>query len=121
MRWASETSRKSAPSPSKLQGRPSLDDGEARLVVAVEELIRDPATGVLVGELQGLGAEPLDIDDRHGCVGQDAANGGVGSQVFELGHALRSSWWEQTGPRRQTAPMFGPSWLSPSPTRVAGA
>ena len=83
MRWASETSRNSAPSPSKLHGRPCLDDLEARLVVAVEELVRDAARWVLVGQLERLGAEPLDADDRDEPVGEDAADGGVGREVFE--------------------------------------
>ena len=43
MRCASETRRKRAPSPSKLQGPAVLDDLEARLVVAVEQLVGDLA------------------------------------------------------------------------------
>ena len=60
-----------------------LDDLEARLVVAVEQLVGDLAGGGLVGELQRLGAEPLDADDGDQRVGQDAADGGVGLELFE--------------------------------------
>ena len=88
MRWASETSRKSAPSPSKLHGTAHLDDRQARLVVAVEELVPDLAALVLVGQLQGLSTEPLDRDDRDGGVGQDAADAGIGLKFLEFGHAL---------------------------------
>ena len=51
-----------------------LDDLEARLVVAVEELVGDPARRRLVGELERVGAEPLDADDGDERVGQDAAD-----------------------------------------------
>ena len=55
--------------------RPALlDDLEARLVVAVEQLVRDLAGRVLVGQLERLGAEPLHADDRdqrsEGCRGR---------------------------------------------------
>ena len=62
-----------------------LDDLEARLVVAVEQLVGDLAGGRLVGQLERLGAEPLHADDRDEAVRQDAADGGVGLEVFE-GH-----------------------------------
>ena len=57
-----------------------LDDLEARLVVAVEQLVRDLAGGVLVGQLERLGAEPLDADDGDQRVREDAADGGAGGQ-----------------------------------------
>ena len=61
-----------------------LDDLEPRLVVAVEQLVRDLAGRRLVDELEGVGAEPLDADDGDQGVGQDAADGGVGLEVFEF-------------------------------------
>jgi hypothetical protein len=42
------------------------------------------------GPLEGIGAEPDDIDDRRQRVRQDAAQGGVGEEVFELAHASGS-------------------------------
>ena len=54
------------------------------LVVAVEQLVGDLAVRGLVGQLQGLGAEPLDADHRHQGIGDDAADGGVGLELFEL-------------------------------------
>ena len=74
--------------------RPALlDQFESRFVVAIEQLVRHLARGRLVGEFERLGAEPLDADDRHEGVGQDAPDGGVGLNVFELDHAasLRAS------------------------------
>ena len=66
-----------------------LDDLEARLVVAVEQLVRHLAGRRLVGQLERLGAEPLDADDRDQGIGQDAAHGGVGLEFFELAHPDR--------------------------------
>ena len=68
-------------------GPPDLDDLEPGLVVAVQELIGDPAGRRLAGQLQGFRAEPLDADHRNEAVGQNAAHRGIGPEVFEL-HAL---------------------------------
>ena len=62
-----------------------LHELQARFVVAVEQLVGNPARRILVGEFEGLRAEPLRADDRGEGVGQDAANGGV------LGGSLRAS------------------------------
>ena len=86
MRCASETSRNSAAVAVEAPGPALLDDFEAGLVVAVEQLVRDLAGGRLVGELEGLGAEPLHADDGDEPVRQDAADGGVGLEVFEAAH-----------------------------------
>ena len=59
-------------------------DFEPLLVVAVQQLVGDLAGGRLVGQLQRLGAEPLHADHRNDAVRQDAAQRGVGLQVFEL-------------------------------------
>ncbi len=61
-----------------------LDDLQAGLVVAVEQLVGDLAGRGLVGQLQGLGAEPLDADHGDQGIGEDAADGGVGLELFEL-------------------------------------
>ena len=77
--------------------RPTLlDDFDARLVVAIEQLVGDLARRVLVGEFERLGAEPLDADDRNQAIWQNALNGGVGRSSSSLlmlapGHALRPS------------------------------
>ena len=68
-------------------GAPDLDDLEPGLVVAVQQLVGDLAGWCLVGQLQGLGAEPLYADHRDEAVGQNAAHRGVGLEVFEL-HAF---------------------------------
>ena len=49
-----------------------------------------PCRRRLVGQLERLGAEPLHADDRDEAVRQDAADGGVGLEVFEPAHAARS-------------------------------
>ena len=87
MRWASETRRNRRAVAVEAPGPALLDDLEARLVVAVEQLVRDLAGGGLVGQLERLGAEPLHADDRDEAVREDAADGGVGREIFELGHA----------------------------------
>jgi len=51
------------------------DDLEARLVVAVQQDVADPASRILIGQLQRIRAEPLGGDDRHLRVRQDAAEG----------------------------------------------
>ena len=65
-----------------------LDDLEPRLVVAVEQLVGDLAGRRLVGQLQRLGTEPLDADHGDQRIGQDAADGSVGLEVFELHAAI---------------------------------
>ena len=39
-----------------------LHDFETRLVIAIEQLIRNTTRWALVGELESLGAKPLDAD-----------------------------------------------------------
>jgi hypothetical protein len=58
--------------------RPALlDEFEARLVVAVEQLVRHLAGRRLVGQFQRLGAKPLDADHDH-------AECGMGLDLFEF-------------------------------------
>lgn len=61
-----------------------FDEVEARFVVAVKELAGEFAGGGAVGKVEGFGAEPLDADDGDDSVGEDAADGGVGVEVFEF-------------------------------------
>ena len=78
--------------------RPALlDHLNPRLVVAIEQLVCHLALGRLVGEFQGGGAIPLNIDDGHQAIWQDAPNGGVGFQVFEMSHL--------THPRDEASPL----------------
>ena len=94
MRCASETRRNRCAVAVEAPRAAVLDDLEARLVVAVEQLVGDPAGWRLVGQLERLGAEPLDADDRDDLLRQDAADGGVGLEVFEASHVFsRTSFY----------------------------
>lgn len=70
----------SAPGPSLLH------DLQPRLVMAVQQLVRDLPLGSLVGEFECFRPEPLDADDRDEAVREDAPNGGTCREVFETGH-----------------------------------
>ena len=72
-------------------GAPLFNDLDARLVVAIEQLVRDLAFGVFVGEFEGLRAVPLRVDDGDQTIWQDALDRGIGSKVFELAHIDRSA------------------------------
>lgn len=61
-----------------------LDDRESSLVVTVQNLLGDATGRTAIHEREGLGPVPLDVDHRRGRIGQDAANGGAGGEVFEL-------------------------------------
>jgi hypothetical protein len=50
-----------------------------------EELIPHLAISRLVGELEGLGAEPLGVDNRYEGIWENAAERGVRAQIFEFG------------------------------------
>ena len=67
-------------------GATLFDDFDPGLVVPVEEPVGDSSGGVLVGELQGGGAEPLDADDGHQGVGEDAPDRRVGCEGLECAH-----------------------------------
>jgi hypothetical protein len=49
---------------------------EARLIVAVEKLVCQLSIRIFISEFQGLGSEPLRINDRHEAVRQNAFNQG---------------------------------------------
>ena len=61
---------------------------EPLLVAAVQELVGDLAGGCLVGQFDGLGAEPLHADDRDEAVGENAAYRSVGLEIFQFHVAL---------------------------------
>ncbi len=67
-------------------GAAPLDDIEPRLVMAVQQLVRNFSSGCLVGQLEGVGAEPLHADDGDEAVGKNAAYRGGGLQVFKARH-----------------------------------
>ena len=73
-------------------GAALLGDLQAWLVVAVEQFVGEPAGRCLVGQFQGLGAEPLDRDDRDQAVRQDAAHGGTGEELFQSCHRRGTVW-----------------------------
>src|SRR5262249_32830245 len=61
-----------------------FDDLQARLVVAIEQLIRHLAGSRLVSQLERLGAVPLHAHDRHEGIRKDAAHRRAGLKVVEL-------------------------------------
>jgi|ERR1019366_551171 hypothetical protein len=73
----------------KAPGTPVLDDLEARLIVAIKQLICNTAGRRLVSQLQSLRAEPLHTYNRDEAVRKNAADCGCGLEIFEAGHFLR--------------------------------
>ena len=51
-----------------------LDDLKSRLVVAVQQLVRDSAAGIFVCEFERLRTEPLHVNNRDEAVRQDASD-----------------------------------------------
>ena len=88
MRLASETSRKSAVAVEAPRAA-LLYNLQPRFVVAIEQLVGDLSRWRLVGQLQRLGAEPLDRYDGDQAVRENAADGGVGEELFQGSHAGR--------------------------------
>jgi hypothetical protein len=64
-------------------GSARFDHCEARLVVAVEDLVGDAAIGAAVDECEGIRAVPGHTDHRDQRIRQDPAEGRVGLKVFE--------------------------------------
>lgn len=64
------------------------DMHEACLVVAIEQLVGDPAGGRLVGQIERGGPEPLGAHDGDDAVRHDAADCRVGRELFEPDHSL---------------------------------
>ena len=67
-------------------GAAGVDDLQARLVVAVEDIGRHPAVGPAVDEGQGIPGVPLEADYGDGVVAEDAAHTGIGLEI------PRASW-----------------------------
>ena len=88
-------------------GRAGRGDFERRLTVPVEELVPEPALGVLVRGLEDA-AVPLDAHDRNESVGQDALNRGAGLEVFETSHVLDRVVFCPAWPDRQCANFARP-------------
>src|ERR1700751_4748219 len=61
-------------------------DFKAPLVVTIEQLVGNTASWRLVGQLQRLGAKPLDADHRDNLIRQNAPDCGGWQEVFEAGH-----------------------------------
>ena len=57
--------------------------------MTIEQLVGNTTRGPLVGQLQRLGAEPLDADNRDNLIWQNASDCGGWQEVFEAGHVLR--------------------------------
>ena len=66
-------------------GGPFGRDLEPCFVRAVQQLVAGFALDVLEGQLDGAGAEPLDVDDLDGAIVADALDLGAAREVFESG------------------------------------
>ena len=71
-------------------GTSVLNDLKPRFVVPVEQFVGDSASRVLVGQLQRLGAKPLNADHRDDLVRQYASDGCGGLEVVESHHIFRA-------------------------------
>ena len=60
-----------------------MSDLETRLVMSVEDFLGDASAGAAIHKRQGVGTVPGYADDGGEGVGNDAANRGVGLEVFE--------------------------------------
>ena len=70
---------------------PLVDDLQAGLVVAVQQLVGDGAGRRLVRQLQRLGTEPLHADDRHYAVGVNASYSAARLQLFKIHHSTTTT------------------------------
>src|SRR2546422_6376736 len=68
-----------------------LDQFETRFIVAVQEHVCHATSRVLVGEFERLRAKPLHTDNRDQGIRHNAADGGVGLDVFEPAHIIANS------------------------------
>ncbi len=68
-----------------------LDNLEPCLIVSVKNLAGELSDRCLVGQIERLGAIPLDAHDRDDAVRHNTTNRRVGLKVFELDHSTGSS------------------------------
>ena len=69
-------------------GAALLDHLQARLVLAVEDLLGDAARGRAVDQGQRLGAVPLHVDDLRRGLREQAAHGGARLEIFQSQRGL---------------------------------
>jgi hypothetical protein len=70
----------------KAPGPPFFDNLEIGLAIAVEQLVADPACGVLVGEFDRVRPEPLHANDGDNARRQNAANRAIRLDVLQRCH-----------------------------------
>jgi hypothetical protein len=76
------------PVPIETPGSPLGDDLDAWLVISIKQLVRDLATGVLIGKLESLRSEPLHIDNRDKTIRENSLHSSVRLKLFELSHPV---------------------------------
>ena len=64
---------------------------EARLVMAIEQLVGKAAGSAFICQLQSLGAKPLHAHNRDCFVRQNASDRGCGLEILKAAHVLRIS------------------------------
>jgi hypothetical protein len=92
------------------RGAPPFHYLKPWLVMTVEQLVRDFARRGLVGELESFGAEPMNTNDRHQGVGEDASDGGAEPKVFELTLGRRARGLLIGRPAPSTSPLLRRPW-----------
>jgi hypothetical protein len=65
-----------------------LQDLQTRLVMPIEQLVRNAPRRPLVSQFQSFRAKPLYADDRYDLFLQNSADGGSWLEVFEARHIL---------------------------------
>jgi hypothetical protein len=86
IRCASETSRNSFPSPSKLHGRPVSADLQGGLAIPVKEHDAGLPGGVFVSELDCRRTVPLDVNYRDEAIRQDTSDGRSSFKILKSSH-----------------------------------
>jgi len=75
--------------PVKAPGSPFGGDLQGGFSVAVDQLVSQASRRVLVGDLNGDGAEPFYVQNRDEAFGQNALNRRSSGDLFKTGHILR--------------------------------
>lgn|SRR5579883_1002248 len=84
----------------KAPGSAVLDNLDSRFIMPVEKLIGDLAIRRFVRQFNGSRAVPLDIDDGHKAVFQDALDSRVRTEIFQSVH-----FWYLEGPPKAVQSM----------------